>query len=149
MILTDFNKIDTSLYTSNNVKIDCFEHKEESILVINITGKLEDGSAAANDCNYIREQIAIAIYKTTPIAIIIDIQDMQYQYGNSIINAFAPLYEIDLFDGDGFIYAFVLSDKNKYGLSSLWVFDIDSPREGIYYNFDKAMQYILERYEKI
>jgi hypothetical protein len=68
-----------------------------------------------------------------------------YGKRNSIINAFMPLENIRIGE-DRYLRSYVLSDRNKYGLSTLWGFDLEHPREPIFYNLDDAIKYIEMKY---
>lgn len=144
--MTDFQQIDINLLKSENVKVEYFESNlNASLLLIKITGKILDGSEGSFDCNYISQKIGIALVSTTFTAVILDLTELKYRFGNSIIDAFMPLQNVKIGE-DNYTTAYILSDKNKFGLSTLWCFDIDNPREPFFYNLEDGLKYVEKHY---
>jgi hypothetical protein len=143
---SDFQKIDIDLLKSENVKIEYFESNlNASLLLIKIKGKILDGSKGSLDCNFIGQKIGLSLISTTFTAVILDLKELEYKFGNSIIDAFIPLQNVKIGE-ENYTTAFILSDKNKFGLSTLWCFDIDNPREPIFYNLEDGLKYIEKHY---
>jgi len=142
----DFQRIDIDLLKSENIKIEYFESNHNaSLLLIKIIGKILDGSNGSFDCDYIGQKIGLSLISTTFTEVILDLQELEYKFGNSIINAFMPLQNIKIGE-ENYTTAYILSDKNKFGLSTLWCFDIDNPREPIFYNLEDGLKYIEKQY---
>lgn len=140
--MKDFEQINFKLLESDNIRVGFFETTQNaSLLLVKIYGKILDGSKGSLDCDYISQQIGLALISSTYTAVIVDLTEMDYRFGNSIINAFMPLENIRIGE-DRYLQSYVLSDKNKYGLSTLWCFDLESPREPIFYDLDDAIKYV-------
>lgn len=136
------------LYKENNVAVNFFRHEQKSIMLVKLIGDLPTGSQAAADCDYINQQLAINLLAMRPISLLLDMSLLKYTFGNSFIHALSPLFELQIFE-DKFDIAFLLSDLNKYGLSSLWGFDIDQPPVNVFFNYEDALQYALMKYDSI
>jgi len=144
--MKDFEPIKFRLLESDNIRIEFFDTTQNAnLLLVKIYGKILDGSNGSLDCDYISQQVGLALISSTYTAVIIDLTEMDYRFGNSIINAFMPLENIRIGE-DRYLKSYVLSDRNKFGLSTLWCFDLESPREPIFYELDDAMKYIEMKY---
>jgi len=128
-----------------NVNIHFLESESSDILLVRLEGDLPDGSKAGNDCEYINQQLGLAMLAFQPIAVIMDFTLMGYRYGNSFMLALNALYQIHTIEGTAIKHAFILSDRNKYGLSSLLSFDIEHPKKGLFYSFEEAYEYVMKR----
>ncbi len=146
--MTSFKPYKTESYTEKNVKIDFFKHEDKIIMLVKLTGELPDGSSAKPDCSYINQQLTINLLAMRPISLLLDLSHLKYSFGNSFIDALSPLFELPIFE-DKFDIAFLLSDLNKYGLSSLWGFDINQPPANIFFRYEDALQYAIEKYDSI
>ncbi len=140
--LKDFQQINIVLLTSKKVTVDFYESNiNSSILLIKIQGEILDGSKGSIDSEYIKQRIGLALLSWTFIGVILDLTDLEYRFGNSIIEAFMPLNNVRIGE-DKFLTSYVLSDKNKFGLSTIWCFDLNKPREPIFYNLDEAFKFL-------
>jgi len=147
--MKNFQQIDIDIIKSDNVRIEYFESDIiASLLLIKIQGILLDGSKGSLDCDYICQKIGLALVSTTFTGVIVDLSELEYRFGNSIINAFMPLENIRI-GGDKYITAYVLSDKNKFGLSTLWCFDLETPREPIFYDLEDAEKYMEYKFNTL
>lgn len=135
-------------YKEENVEVDFYKHEEKSIMLVRLKGALPEGSKARLDCNYIKQQLAINLLAMRPVSLLLDMSLLKYSFGNSLIDAFSPLFELQIFE-DKFDIAFLLSDLNKYGLASLWGFDINQPPRNIFFRYEEALQYVVAEYDSI
>ena len=76
----------------------------------------------------------------------LDMSNMGYTFGNALVDALSPLWEINIFD-DTFKVGYLLSDLNKDGFASLWGFDINQPPRNIFFCYEDALQYVEAEYE--
>jgi hypothetical protein len=140
--LKDFQQINIDVLTSKRVTVDFFESNiNTSILLIKIQGEILDGSKGSSDSEYIKQRIGLALVSWTFTAVILDLTELEYRFGDSIIDAFMPIDNIRVGE-EKYLTSSVISDKNKFGLSTIWCFDINKPREPIFYNLDDAFKYI-------
>jgi hypothetical protein len=146
--MTNFKPYEPESYQEKNVKVDCFKYENKSIMLIRLTGELPDGSKAQPDCSYIKQQLTINLLAMRPISLLLDMSLLKYSFGNSFIDALSPLFELQIFE-DKFDIAFLLSDLNKYGLSSLWGFDINQPPINIFFAYDEALKYAETKYDSL
>jgi len=143
--MSNFNSIKIEIEKVNDVVCQFYEHQEENILKVEITGKCCYGSRGENYGQYFVEKIGLALLKVEPTAVLIDLRDLEYEFGDRIYSLFHICAQID----KELIVAYVLSDKNKHGLSSLFKFELEKPRNPFYYDYDKAYQELYDRYDKI
>ncbi|GAA4340508.1 hypothetical protein [Flaviaesturariibacter amylovorans] len=146
--MTPFKPFVPELHKEQNVQIDFYRHEQKSIMLVTLKGDLPDGSGARLDCDYIHQELAINLLAMRPIALLLDLSLLKYSFGNSLIHAFSPLFELQLFESK-FDIAFLLSDLNKYGLAGLWNFDVDGPPENIFYRYEEAVQYAELVYDRL
>jgi len=146
--MDDFVVLDIELATSATLECTFYESKEECILKVHISGICTDGSQGEDYGAYLYEHIGLAILKVKPLAVLIDLQDLDYTYGTRILRVFQICDDIKMFD-DLILTAFVLSDKNKFGLASLLQFDVQHPEPPIYYDVERATKELWEAYDAI
>lgn len=146
--MTSFKPFKAELYQEKNVKVDFFEYENKSIMLIKLTGELPVGSKAAPDCSYIKQQLTINLLAMRPITVLLDMSQLNYSFGNSFIDALSPLFELQIFENK-FDIAFLLSDLNKYGLASLWGFDLNQPPVNIFFAYEEALQYVEANYDSV
>ncbi|RYD94549.1 MAG: hypothetical protein EOP50_09340 [Sphingobacteriales bacterium] len=135
-------------FTSENVSIDFFRHEEKSIMLVVLKGALPEGSKARPDCNYIKQQLEGNLLALRPISLLLDMSQLKYSFGNSLIDALSPLFELQVFESR-FDIAFLLSDLNEYGLASLWNFDPGQPPKNIFFSHEAAVQYVEAAYDAL
>ena len=119
------------------------------MLLVELSGICSEGSEGENYGEFIYQQIGVALLTLKPVAILIDLRNLEYTFGDRIVKLFQIFSDIDIFHGEGFITAFVISDKNKHGISSLLNIDLNNPDEGFYYDTNEAYQYLVEQLEMI
>ena len=146
--MTNFKPYEPVLYQEKNVKVDFFKYENKSIMLIELTGELPDGSKAQPDCSYIKQQLTINLLAMRPISLLLDMSLLKYSFGNSFIDALSPLFELQIFE-DKFDIAFLLSDLNKYGFASLWGFDINQPPINIFFAYEDALKYVEAKYDSV
>lgn len=146
--MTKFKPFKAESFTEKNVKIDFFKYEAKSIMLVTLKGVLPDGSKAQLDCNYIKQQLTINLLAMRPISLLLDLSLLKYSFGNSLLDALSPLLEIQIFE-DKFDIAFLLSDINKYGIASLWGFDINHPPKNIFFHYEEALQYVEAKYDSV
>ena len=144
--MTSFKPFIAESFKEENVSVDIFKHVEKSIMLIRLKGVLPDGSAARNDCNYINQQLTLNLLAMRPISVLMDMSQLEYSFGNSLIHALSPLFELPIFE-DKFDIGFLLSDLNKYGLASLWNIDVSQPPKNIFFHYEEALQYVEAAYD--
>ncbi len=143
--MQEFEPYPIEILQPENVSINFLESENTDILLVKLEGDLPDGSKASKDCEYISQQLGLAMLSFQASRVILDFTELGYRYGNSIMLALDPLYLIKTSEGTAVKHAFILSDRNKYGLSSLWGFDIDNPPKGIFYTMEEAYEYVSRR----
>jgi hypothetical protein len=143
-----FQPFNAERFKEINVAVDFFKYEGKSIMLAKLKGALPEGSKARPDCNYINQQLASNLLAMRPVALLLDLSELKYSFGNSLIDALSPLSELQIFESK-YDIAFLLSDLNKYGLASLWGFDIDQPPENIFFGYDEAVQYVEAAYDRI
>ena len=151
ILSSDFKKNDllnVEILKSENIIIEFKESDlHSSILIAKFRGKIPDGSLGTKDSNYIRQQIGLCLINSYFCSVLLDLTDLTYNWGDSIVSAFEIINQISYSDTK-IDNAFVLSDKNKYGFSSLFCFDIENPKDFIFYDFNLALEYLINRTEK-
>ena len=146
--MTSFRPFKAERYKEINVAVDFFAHEQKSIMLVRLNGALPEGSQARMDCNYINQQLTINLLAMRPVSLLLDLSLLRYSFGNSLIHALSPLFELPLFESK-FTIAFLLSDLNKYGLASLWAFDVNQPPRNIFYRYEEALQYAEAEYDSL
>lgn len=144
--MTSFKPFKPESHKEVNVKVDFFKHQDKSIMLVTLVGTLPEGSKARLDCSYIKQKLEINLLAMRPISLLMDLSLLEYSFGNSLIDAFSPLFELQIFENQ-FDIAFLLSDLNKYGLSSLWAFDINQPPRNIFFRYEEAVLYVEAAYD--
>ena len=94
--MTSFKPYKAELYQEKNVKVDFFEYEKKSIMLIKLTGELPDGSKAQPDCSYVKQQLTINLLAMRPISLLLDLSLLKYSFGNSLIDALSPLFELSV-----------------------------------------------------
>ena len=96
--MTKFKPFKVESFTEKNVKVDFFKYEAKSIMLVILKGVLPDGSKAQLDCNYIKQQLTINLLAMRPISLLLDLSLLKYSFGNSLIDALSPLFEIQIFE---------------------------------------------------
>ncbi|NCU04252.1 MAG: hypothetical protein GXC73_09725 [Chitinophagaceae bacterium] len=146
--MTNFKPYKAEYYKEQNVAVDFFKYEGKSIMLVRLKGELPDGSKAAPDCRYINQQLTVNLLTMRPLSLLLDMSLLKYSFGNSLIDALSPLFELPVFENK-YDIAFLLSDLNKYGLSGLWGFDINEPPKNIFFHYEEALQYAEAVYDSI
>jgi hypothetical protein len=147
MAINNFNPINLEIEECSSVNCEIFTHKEEDlILCVKLSGVCGIGSQGENYGNFLYQKIGLALLTYQPLAVLVDMRELEYTYGDRILSLFEIFehvrpYQIEF----KIITAFVLSDKNKAGLSGL----VKTDNPGFFEDFDKAYQYVWERYDLI
>lgn len=144
-----FKSIEIQLPELINVQCSFKEHSEENILWVSLSGACSKGSQGENYGAYFYQKIGLSLLSIQPTAVLIDLQNLEYEYGDRILALFQVFTDIKIFGEDNIITAFVLSDKNKFGLSSILKFNIANPKPPLFYKLDQAYAYVLEEYDKV
>ena len=124
------------------------EYKENycSILIADFDGKVGFGSSGKNDADYMYHRLGEHILYIFPFAILFDLRDLEYEYGNSILKIFDAVTDINFSDVENLIpRVLLLSDKCIYGLSTLIGFDVNNLPEWIFTDYDKALNYSVKK----
>jgi hypothetical protein len=146
--MTNYKPFEAELFKEQHVSVEIFKHEQRSIMLVKLTGAIPEGSAGRMDCNYIKQQLTINLLAMRPVSLLLDMSLLRYSFGNSFIDALSPLSELQIFESK-FDIAFLLSDLNKYGLASLWAFDLTQPPENIFFRYEEALQYAEAAYDRI
>lgn len=150
MIMTEqFKSIKIQISESKQIGCEFEEHIEESILWIRLSGTCSVGSQGEDYGQYLYQKIGLSLSIVQPLAMLIHLRDLHYEFGERILELFAIFSDLKIFDKDKILTAFLLSDKNKYGLTSLLQFDIEKPKSPIFYDIENAYQYLFQEYDKI
>lgn len=146
--MTDFKPYTPALYQEQHVAVEVFERENGNIMLVKLKGALPDGSAARKDCSYIKQQLTINLAAMRPLTLLMDMSQLSYAFGNSLIDALSPLFELQIFESK-FDIAFLLSDLNKYGLASLWALDLAQLPKNIFFDYEEALKYVDAVYDSI
>ncbi len=144
-----FKSIEIQIPESYKIRCDFKEHIEESILLINLSGICSNGSQGEDYGQYLYQKIGLSLLATKPLAVLVDLQNLHYEYGDRIINLFQIFSDLRIFGEDKILTAFVISDKNKFGLASLLRFNLENPKPPIFYDMKIAYDYLFQEYDKI
>ncbi|GLB52595.1 hypothetical protein NBRC110019_16350 [Neptunitalea chrysea] len=144
----DFKPVTIDITPREKVFCTCAAHKEENILLITLSGVCEYGSRGENYGRFFYEKIGLAILKHQPNAILVDMRNLSYEYGDRIVGVFQIFNEVRIFGDDTVLAAFVLSDKNIKGIASLLGFHLNHPEPPIFLDIHEAYTYLYE-YDKI
>lgn len=131
--------------------INCtiFEHPEELIMMVKISGICPTGSRGPNWGTYLYRKIGLALLTIKPLAVLVDLRELEYEFSDRMLNLFYIFNEIDMYDGDKTIVHYILSEKNKYGLASLLQFNLEKPEAPFFYDADTAYKTLFEIYDAI
>lgn len=122
--------------SSVSITVSFGQYKDGRILLARIAGVLSPGSLGSPDCRFIRQELGRAILAMEPEAVLMDLADMEYQYGNALVDAFQVL--------DGYPVAFLLSEKNKVGLKSLM-----GSGDNVFLDAEKAREHVIDAWERL
>ena len=147
--MDDFKPVEIQIEEVTDVNCLFYEQKGESFLIIKIVGTCSHGSSGENYGQYLYQKIGLALLKLQPLAVFVDMQGLEYQYGDRILNLFQIFSDVLIYGENPPITAFVLSDKNKIGLASLLQFNLENPETPFYYDKEKAFQGLWDTYDKI
>jgi hypothetical protein len=109
MMMQDFLPYTPPNLTSQNITVSFGEFIDGGILLVVIAGVIPDGSLGTPDCRFIRQELGRAVLAFEPRAILVDLRQMDYRFGNALVDALEPL---------GTFPTAYLSRENK-GLASL------------------------------
>ena len=140
---------DLSILPCTEITCDIHDHKEESILWVEIKGKCSHGSQGEDYGKFLYQKIGLALLTFQPLAILIDMREMEYSYGDRIINLFQIFKDVVIYPEEGFITSFVLSDKNRFGLSSLMKIDFEEAESDFHLSLNSAYNHLIKRYDEI
>src|SRR5688572_14953316 len=107
--MTRFKPFQAESYKEKNVKVEFFKYEEKSIMLVRLIGALPEGSKARPDCDYMNQQLSINLLAMRPISLLFDMSQLKYTFGNSLIDAMSPLFELQIFENK-YSIAFLLSD---------------------------------------
>lgn len=147
--MENFETINVTLPKCKNVTCEVKELSGECFLWITVSGTCSDGSQGENYGAFLYQKIGLALLKTEPLAVLIDLQGLQYRYGTKIMKLFQIFSDVRTAEGTEMLTAYVLSDKNKSGLSSLCSFEINNPKPPFFYNLQEAYKHLYKEYDEI
>ena len=145
----NFTHQDLSILPCTEITCDIHDHKEESILWVEIKGKCSHGSQGEDYGKFLYQKIGLALLTFKPLAILIDMQELEYSYGDRIIKLFQIFKDVVIYPEEGFITSFVLSDKNRFGLSSLIQIDFEQAESDFHLDLNSAYNHLIKRYDEI
>jgi hypothetical protein len=130
--------------------VDChFEvHSTEAILKISLQGTCGIGSQGGHYGQYIYQSIGLALLTHQPIGVIVDLRNLNYEYGDRILNLFQVFSDVKPM-GHDLILAYVISNNNKYGLSSLLQLNLKALHSPFFDDYHKALNYVFKAYDAI
>ncbi|KYG80004.1 hypothetical protein AWW67_11925 [Roseivirga seohaensis] len=140
---------DLSILHCTEITCDIHDHKEESILWVEIKGKCSHGSQGEHYGKFLYQKIGLALLTFQLLAILIDMRELEYSYGDRIINLFQIFKDVVIYPEEGFITSFVLSDKNRFGLSSLMKIDLEEAESDFHLDLNSAYNHLIKRYDEI
>ena len=146
--MSSFKKISNQIETLGDVNCGFEIHTTESILKISLDGACGIGSQGENYGTYIYQSIGLALLIHQPIGIIIDLRDLTYEYGDRILSLFQVFSDVRPM-GDDTINAYVLSDKNKYGLSALLHLNLDELKPPFFDDYQTTFDHVFKLYNAI
>ncbi|WP_345273621.1 hypothetical protein [Flaviramulus aquimarinus] len=148
--MDNFKPVEVQIEEATDVKCLFYEQQEgKCFLIIKIVGTCSVGSRGEDYGQYLYQKIGLALLKFQPIAVLIDMQELEYQYGDRILNLFQIFSDVLIFSENPPMASFVLSNKNKNGLSSLLQFNIENLQPPFYYDYEEAFQDLWEKYDEI
>ncbi len=109
LVMTNYKPFKAELYQEQHVSVEFFKHEKKSIMLVKLIGAIPDGSEGRMDCSYIKQQLTINLLAMRPVSLLLDMSLLSYSYGNSLIDALSPLFELQIFESK-FDIAFLLSD---------------------------------------
>ncbi|BDD07784.1 hypothetical protein FUAX_02160 [Fulvitalea axinellae] len=132
-------------------EVDCrfFEHEEECILKVELSGRCSWGSRGWNYGDFLYRRVGLALLTVEPMAVLFDMEKLEYEYGDRMLRLFQLFDDIRPSGESRILTAFVLSDSNRFGMSSLVGFDPDQPHAPFFRNEDEAYRYLFKEYDKI
>lgn len=145
----NFKALSIEINNTNQVVYKYYEQKGESFSIFKISGEIPDGSAGKEVGLYIYQKLALAILTHQPNAVLVDLSEFTYNYGTAIMAFLETFSTIRIFGEDDVLSAFILSDKNKYGIASLCNFNVENPRLPFFTDFEKGYTYLYTEYDKI
>ena len=148
-MITKFQKNDELFTDIKQVSCEIFEHTEEgSFIMIKLSGKTEEGSQEEKYGQFFYEKIGLAILHFQPVAILVDMQELEYSWGNQMLWLFEAFSHLRIFGDEEIISSFVLSKKNRPGIYSLLALDVN-PNEIFFMSYKKAYKYSLRKLEEL
>lgn len=141
--MTLYKEINHNNFESN-IKCHFFVDDNERILIINTKGVIRLGSEGSIDVNKIFINTVGYYFFIEPIALLFDLRDLEYKYGNSInkILNFLQIVGRDDYEKKLPIY-FVISSKNEEGIANFLGCDKNALPTHFFYNLDDAKK-VLE-----
>ncbi|GLB47852.1 hypothetical protein [Neptunitalea lumnitzerae] len=145
----DFKPTTIDITPRDTVFCTCAEHTQENILLITLSGTCEPGSTGENYGRFFYQKIGLALLKFQPNAVLIDMRNLSYKYGDRIGGVFQVFNEVRIHEDDVVLAAFVLSNKNVHGIASLLNFNPDNLEPPLFLDIDTAYSYLYTEYDKI
>ena len=146
--MDNFQKISNQIEKLGDINCYFEVHTTESILKISIQGTCEIGSQGGNYGLYIYQTIGLSLLIHQPIGVIVDLTELNYEYGDRILNLFQVFSDVKP-HGEDLIIAYILSEKNKYGISSILQLNLKALKPPFFIDDLSASNYVFESYDAI
>lgn len=144
-----FEPVSITLPKNNEISIKFEEHTEDLIAKITLTGVCTDGSQGKEDYGeYLYQTIGLFLLTIKPMGVLVDLRDLKYNYGTRIMNLFQIFNDVITCEGTT-PRAYIISDKNKYGLASLFQFDLENLKAPFFYNEADAYKDLYIKYDAL
>ena len=120
------------------------------VLIISFHGKYPDGSLGKNHAKYISRKTISGVIEFDPDAIILDFRELEYHWGNNILDVFeyiSFLKDSENTDKDpNFPVSILVSEKSKNGFMSLLIpTSSTTPPNWIFEDINKAIETAIEK----
>jgi hypothetical protein len=128
----DIQKVETDIICS------AFLDDTERILVLKAKGTYRRGSIGNGDANFIYINLVTYYFWVEPQVLILDISELEYTWGNTMLNIIFFLHKIGRDDYEKSLpMYFIVSEKNKEGLCSL--LHVDTLPSNFFNNIEDAI----------
>lgn len=141
-----FKIVPVEIQVSSGVSFECYEHTEENIIWVKLSGVCEPESGYGK---YFYQHLGLVLLKFQPNAVLVDLRELGYNYGAPITGIFEVFNEVRIFGDDTVLRAFVLSSTNKFAFATLLNFDAERPEPPLFLDVNLAYDYLYAEYDKI
>lgn len=140
--LDDLSKVCCRYFTAEMPEL-----KHRLTLIIEFSGECGYGSGNNGDVDDMQGMIAAGFKAWNPSCLILDLRNLKYQWGDMMIEIFAPPHDLTSMTQEkvGYPLAAVASDLNRYGLTSLIMEEMQgNPKDILFETLDDARKRVIE-----